>query len=141
MGNVGMNKKALVIFVPYRLRREFQKLQIRLTRELSKKFGSKDILFVGERVVLPRSYVRKKGNQQRPRTRTLTEVQKGILEDICYPTSIVGKRTRITQDGKRILKVYLNPNCKKECEEKCDTFTAVYKTLCNKMAEFIFPIK
>jgi len=136
---VNNNKNALVIFVPYVFRKKFQKLQVRLTRELTKKFSGYDIIFIAERVILPRSYVRQKGNQRRPRSRTLTEVHQAILEDICFPTQIVGKRTRVSQDGKRTMKVYLDTKEMGSLDEKRDTFAAVYKKFCNKNVQFSFP--
>jgi hypothetical protein len=49
----------------------------------------------------------KKGSAvQRPRTRTLTAVHDGILEDVVYPAEIVGKRVRYRLDGAKIIKVY-----------------------------------
>lgn len=36
--DVGGNKKAIIIFVPYRLLRSYHKIQQRLVRELEKKF-------------------------------------------------------------------------------------------------------
>jgi len=135
-------KKALVVFVPYVLRKKFQKIQASLTRELAKKLSSNagDIVFIAERVILPRSFVRRKGNQMRPRSRTLSSVQEGILQDICYPAQIVGKRTRITTDGKRVMKVTLDGE-KRDCDEKRKFFSAVYKKFCNKTAEFVFENK
>merc|ERR1712196_154421 len=119
---VELDKKAVIVFIPFGLRRQFRKIQVRLIRELSKKFANKEILFIADRVILPRSHVRRKGNQQRPRSRTLTKVHESILEDICYPINIVGKRTRITQDGKRTLKIILDLKHVKDYEEKCNTF-------------------
>lgn len=138
---VDRNKNALVIFVPYVLRKRFQKLQVRLTRELSKKFSGLDIIFIAERQILPRAYVRQKGNQRRPRSRTLTAVHQAILEDICYPTQIVGKRTRVSADGRRTMKVFLDTKEMSALDEKRDTFTAVYKKFCNKNVQFAFPTR
>ncbi|KAG8037186.1 hypothetical protein GUJ93_ZPchr0639g33710 [Zizania palustris] len=42
--DVAANRKAVVIHVPYRLRKAFKKIQVRLVRELEKKFSGKVIL-------------------------------------------------------------------------------------------------
>jgi hypothetical protein len=52
----------------------------------------------------------------RPRTRTLTAVHDGILEDVVYPAEIVGKRVRYRLDGSKIIKVDASilPSCPTE---------------------------
>lgn len=45
--DVAGNRKAVVINVPYRLRKAFRKIHVRLVRELEKKFSGK----VGELLV------------------------------------------------------------------------------------------
>jgi hypothetical protein len=64
---------------------------------------SQDVVIVAtRRIVRPP----KKGSAvQRPRTRTLTAVHDGILEDVVYPAEIVGKRVRYRLDGAKIIKV------------------------------------
>lgn len=63
-------------------------------------------------IVATRRIVRppKKGSAVvRPRTRTLTAVHDGILEDVVYPAEIVGKRVRYHLDGSKIIKVRFTP--------------------------------
>jgi small subunit ribosomal protein S7e len=49
----------------------------------------------------------KKGSAlQHPRTRTLTVVHDGILEDVVYPAEIVSKRVIYRLDGAIIMKVF-----------------------------------
>lgn len=43
--DVSGNRKAVVIHVPYRLRKGFRKIHVRLVRELEKKFSGKVFQF------------------------------------------------------------------------------------------------
>ena len=73
----------------------------------------------------------------RPRSRTLTAVHDALLNDIVAPSAIVGKHARVS-NGKRVLKVYLDPLDKEEFEDKIDALTAAYKSLTNKSVAFDF---
>merc|ERR1719347_1305341 len=85
------------------------------------------------------SFCHIKNNYPRPRTQTITAVQAAILEDIVYPTKIVGKRTRFQVGGRRHLKVYLDPKDSKDIESRIPTYEAVYKKLTRKTVKFLFP--
>ena len=131
--DVGGGKKAIIIFVPYRLLEAYHKIQTRLVRELEKKFSGRHVGIVAQRPILGKSYARStKPKGPRPRSRTLTAVQDAILEDLVYPTEIVGKHTRYRLDGSKIIKVYLDPKEAANVEYKVDTFATVYKRLTGK---------
>ncbi|KAJ7565357.1 hypothetical protein O6H91_02G056900 [Diphasiastrum complanatum] len=137
--DVANNKKAIIIHVPYRLRKAFQKIHSRLVRELEKKFGGKDVVIIVTRRILRPP---KKGAAvNRPRSRTLTAVHDAILEDLVYPTEIVGKRVRYRLDGSRIMKVYLDPKERNTTEVKLDTYGGVYKRLTGKEVVFEYPVQ
>ncbi|KAK6928848.1 Ribosomal protein S7e [Dillenia turbinata] len=127
--DVSGNRKAVVIHVPYRLRKAFRKIHLKLVRELEKKFSGKviivtingwnystgiklvgtvdlqDVVLIASRRILRPP---KKGSAvQRPRTRTLTAVHEAMLEDIVCPAEIVGKRVRYCHDGSKIMKSWL----------------------------------
>lgn len=105
--DVGAGKKAVVIFVPFRLLRDTHRVQTRLVRELEKKL-SKHVIVIGQRRILPKPGRNNRvAHQKRPHSRTLTAVHEAVLEDLVYPTEIVGKRTRVRLDGSRVLKVYV----------------------------------
>jgi small subunit ribosomal protein S7e len=135
----GGGRKAIIIYVPYKLLTSFNKIQTRLVRELEKKFSGRHVLIIAQRTILGKSYTRNsKTKGPRPRSRTLTAVHEAILDDIVYPTEIVGKRTRVKVDGRKIMKVFLDNKDQANVEGKIDTFSAVYGKLTNQQVNFIF---
>eukprot|EP00894_Picocystis_sp_ML_P003864 jgi/Pico_ML_1/54381/g4739.t1 len=137
--DVATGRKAIIIHVPFRLLKPFHKIQQRLVRELEKKFSGKDVVLVANRRIMrkPSSGI----SNARPRSRTLTAVHDAILDDLVYPTEIVGKRLRYKVDGSKILKVYLNPKDRNTTEYKLDTFSSVYQKLTGKHVVFEFPLQ
>ena len=61
-------KKVIIIFVPVPQLRQYQKIQVRLIRELEKKFSGKHVVFVAQRRILPKPKpkVVSKYKQKRP---------------------------------------------------------------------------
>lgn len=140
VGPASAGKQAIIIFVPFKLLKQFHKIQARLVRELEKKFSGKHVTIVAQRTILGKSYSRStKTKGPRPRSRTLTAVQDAILEDLVFPTEIVGKRTRCKLDGTKQLNVFLDAKDIVNVETKLETFADVYKHLTNKEVEFAFP--
>ncbi|XP_031481663.1 40S ribosomal protein S7 [Nymphaea colorata] len=136
--DISGNRKAVVIHVPYRLRKAFRKIHVRLVRELEKKFSGKDVILIASRRILRPP---KKGSAVvRPRSRTLTAVHEAILEDVVYPAEIVGKRIRYRLDGSKIMKVYLDPKERNNTEYKLETFSGVYRKLSGKDVVFEYPM-
>merc|ERR1711962_273727 len=133
-------KKAIVVFVPVPQLKAFQKIQVRLVRELEKKFSGKHVVFIAQRKILAKP-TRKanKLKQKRPRSRTLVAVHQSVLDDMVYPAEIVGKRTRIRLDGSRLFKVHLDKTQQTNIEHKTETFASVYKKLTGKEVTFEFP--
>ncbi|BFZ05242.1 hypothetical protein BsWGS_08281 [Bradybaena similaris] len=134
-------KKVIVIFVPAPQLRAYQKIQTRLVRELEKKFNGKPVVFIAQRRILPKPTrkSKRKSKQKRPRSRTLTAVHDAILEDLCFPAEIVGKRVRVKLDGSKVIKVHLDKSQQNNVEHKLETFTSVYKKLTGKDVTFEFP--
>merc|ERR1739847_126608 len=139
--DIGDKRKCIIIFVPVPLLRAFQKIQVRLVRELEKKFSGKHVLIIGQRRILPKP-TRKTRNQKqmRPRSRTLTAVHDSILEDLSFPAEIVGKGIRVKLDASRVVKVTLEKAQQTNVEHKLDTFASVYKKLTGKDTVFSFEV-
>ncbi|KAI3975841.1 hypothetical protein MKX01_015389 [Papaver californicum] len=136
--DVSGNRKAVVIHVPYRLRKGFKKIHVRLVRELEKKFSGKDVILIATwRIVRPP----KKGIAvQRPRSRTLIAVHDAMAEDVVYPAEIVRKRIKYRLDGSKIIKIFLDPKERNNTEYKLETFSGVYRKLYGKDVVFEYPI-
>merc|ERR1712094_153787 len=103
--------------------------------------GGKHVVIVASRKIQQKTIRKAKGSaQRRPRSRTLTAVHDAILEDLVYPTEIVGKRVRVRLDGTKQTRVYLDPKDQTNIEYKLESFGAVFKRLTGKDAVFDFPI-
>jgi len=141
--DVGKSKtKALIITVPFKLLKQFhrQNVQTRIVQEIEKKLKDTHVVIVGHRTILNKNYNRITGAKgPRPRSRTLTHVQEAILEDIVYPSEIVGKRTRCKLGGQKLLKVHLDPKGESESRVRLDTYQEVYKHLTHKDVSFTYP--
>ena len=63
-----------------------------------------------------------------------------MLNDMVFPSEIVGKRTRVNVDGSKLLKVHLDKK-DENVEHKLETFSAVYKKLAGRTATFMFTVQ
>lgn len=139
--DLGQDRKAVLIFVPVPLLKEFQKIHNALISELEKKLGGSSVFIIAQRRILPvKSKVPRQSQQKRPRSRTLTSVHDAMLEDVCYPIDIVGKRTRVKVDGKKSYKVFLDPKQERFAESRTEIIPSVYKKLTGKNIEVLFPV-
>lgn len=139
---LGNGRKALVLVVPVPQLKSWQKVQSRLIHELGKKLGGADrqIVMIAHRRIVgkPERKQARAVKNQRPRSRTLTAVHENWLEDLCYPTEIVGKRTRV-KNGSKSIKVLLDPKDQATAESKVEVLAGVYRKLTGKEVSFEFP--
>ena len=133
----GAVRQAIIIFFHHKSKVALKKVHSRLQSELSKRFR-RPVVLILQRTILPK-YFKSKGQQKRPYSRTLTQVHEGILDDLVYPTSVLGKRIRTKTDGRRVFKVLLDPNSREEVQDRLDVISAVYSKLTNKEVVFEFP--
>ena len=134
---LGDKRTALVIVVNYTSFKAIRPIQGRITGELEKKF-KRPVSLIFQRTILPK-YLKRKGQQSIPRSRTLTAVHDAILEDLLHPVSILGRRMRVRTDGTRYFRVLLDPKDRDQIEEKLEAISAIYRKLCNKTVQFEFP--
>lgn len=132
-------KKALAVFVPPPSLNGYKKVQTRLTRELEKKFPDRHVVFLAERRILPKPARGSKQSQKRPRSRTLTAVHDQILEDLVFPTEIIGKRVRYLVGGNKIHKVLLDSKDSTAVDYKLESFQQLYAKLTGKQVVFEIP--
>jgi small subunit ribosomal protein S7e len=107
---------------------------------LEKKFSGRHVVIIAQRRILRKPTRKSREKQLRPRSRTLTAVHDAILEDLVFPSEIVGKRIRIRLDGSKLIKVHLDKSQQTNLEHKLETFSAVYKKLTGKEVLFEFPM-
>merc|ERR1711924_292684 len=80
------------------------KNQVRLLRELEKKFSGQHVVLVAQRRIQKKESKKTRKaskGQVRPYSRSLTAVHEAILADLVFPANISGKRTRMSLDGSR----------------------------------------
>ena len=96
-------KQVVLVYVPFPSLKNLRKSSYKLSTELEKKLKL-PVFFVAKRAILSR-WIKENRKQMRPRSRTLMDVHDAILEDICMPGSIIGRRIRYRIDGSRFFKV------------------------------------
>ena len=77
--------------------------------------------------------------QKIPNSRTLTSVYDEILNDLVIPAEIIGKRTRVNQSGKHILKITLEHSSQEYFKEERKVIVELlYKQLTGRRLEISF---
>ncbi|RUS32803.1 30S ribosomal protein S7e [Jimgerdemannia flammicorona] len=133
------DKKTIVIFIPIPLLKAFHKIQQRLTHELEKKFSDCHFIFIAQCCIMCKPTCHTHQKQSHLYSYTLTTVYEKILEDLVYPTEIIGQRTHVKVDGSKIVKVFLDNKNTTSIEYKLDIFLSVYKKIMGKDIVFEFP--
>ena len=122
--------RVVIISVPYRQISACRNLQGFLIPELEKKIENSQIVFVGKRRTFPKEPVRgRRYRAIRPTGRTLRAVNEALLDDVVYPTSIVGKRIHYDLKGGQTTHVFLDHADKTRVEERLKGFAIAYKRL------------
>ena len=97
----------MLVRIPHRSLAAFRKVGTLVQEYLEAQY-EKPVIIIANRTIISPS-AKHHPSQMRPRSRTLTAVHKELLTDVCFPSSISGRAMRITADGKKHAKVYLDP--------------------------------
>ena len=120
----GTKSKSLVVRIPYRSLVPFQKASKEIIEALEKKFNWPTVVVAVRNIQSQNAITHK--TQKRPRSRTLTAVHQATLEDIVYPATVTGRNTRVTLDGQKNIKIFIDPLDREWVEDKAEAMAAVY---------------
>ena len=123
-------QKVLIVAVPYKQVNAYHQVQGFLVPELEKKLAGSQIVIVGKRRAFPKSCEpNRRYRSIRPNGRTLRAVNEALLDDVVFPTSIVGKRVHYDLKGGQTTIVFLDQNDKTRVEGRLGGFSAAYNRL------------
>jgi small subunit ribosomal protein S7e len=128
--------KLTLIKVPYKQIAAYQKLETLIVSTLEKKLEG-FVIVVAKRTSFTKTP--QKGRRTRlirPVGRTLKSVNEALLNDVVFPTTIVGKRIHYNLRGEPTTIVFLDSHDKTRAEERLGSFAAAYRTLTGIKAVF-----
>ena len=134
------NKVAILIVVPFVEHPKWKDVQKRVVKDLEKKLGSNVFIIAQRRIFRKPGKNNKRKLQRRPISRTVTSVNNAILEDLVFPSDVIGKRIRHKLNGRKVLKVYLDKKDKAILSNKLEVFGSVYRQLTGQESHFMFPV-
>jgi small subunit ribosomal protein S7e len=126
-GADGSASKYYLVKIPFRSLAFYKKVSTQMIDHLEKKFNWPVIVVVNRTIDSTKKV--QHPSQKRPRSRTLKAVHAAILNDVVVPSSIVGRRNRISTVTGVTQKVYLDPLDKTLVEEKLDAISHAYAKL------------
>ena len=132
----GKKKNVVILYVPFANLRTVHRISAKLVPELERRLKT-TVLITAKRTIQSK-WIKSHRSQQRPRNRTLTAVYDSVLEDLCQPAGIIGKRHRHRLDGSVVTKVFLDQNEEAAVKDKIDTITDVYKKLTTREIQIEF---
>merc|ERR1711904_167952 len=123
-------------YVPYPSLKSAQKLHHKIVTEIQKRRAVQAFI-TARRVILSRWH-KVHSSQQRPRSRTLTSVFDGILDDLLVPGNITARRIRHKLNGRLNYKIWVNEENRHYLEERADAISEIYRNLTNRKIDIDF---
>ncbi len=134
---VGSDKRCYLIQVNESSVKNLQTVHADVTKKLEDHFNT-PVVIVPFRKKINGKLFRKFRGTKVPRDKTLTAVHDAYLEDLLYPATIVGKRTRFPKGKGRQFKVYVDQLDRETIEYKTNAIAACYKALTNRDLQIEF---
>ena len=135
---IDSKNKCLLIQVSETSTKNLQKIHSELVKRLEDQLSTPVIIVTSRKTTNGNIYRRFRGKGA-PRDRTLTANYASALEDVLYPATIVGMRTRFPRGSARVYKVFVDPVDKELVAYKSMAVSASYKQLTNRNLVIEFP--
>jgi small subunit ribosomal protein S7e len=119
--------------------KSLQRVHVDLVKRLESTLGRPVIVIPSRKTVDGKKY-RKFIGKKVPRTKTLSYVRENLLEDLLFPATIVGKRTRYPRGLQKQLKVLVDPVDKEVLASKTSAICVGYKSLTGHELSIDFPV-
>jgi len=132
----GSAQKYILIKIPFRSLQFYRKVSTQVIEHLEAKFHWPTIVVVNRTIDSQRKITHP--TQKRPRSRTLKAVHAATLNDVVVPSSIVGRRARVSQTTGFTEQVFLDPLDKMLVEEKLEAMSHAYQKLTTHKVSFSF---
>lgn len=136
--NYEENKTFVLVNVNEASVKNLQAVHVDLVKRLESNLG-KPVLVIPSRKTIDGKKYRKFIGKKVPRTKTLTYVRENLLEDLLYPATIVGKRTRYPRGQSQQLKVLVDAVDREVLSSKTSAICVGYKTLTGHELSIDFP--
>jgi small subunit ribosomal protein S7e len=130
--------KCLLIQVSENSTKSLHKIHSELVRRLEDQLSTPVVIVPARKTTNGNIFRRYRGSKA-PRDRTLTANYANALEDVLYPATVVGLRTRFSRGGSRVFKVLVDPLDKDVVAYKSMAVAASYKQLTNRNLVIEFP--
>ena len=135
-GADGSAHKYILVRIPYRSLVHYRSVSSQVIEHLEAKFRWPVIVVVNRTIDSTRKVTHP--SQKRPRSRTLKAVHAAILNDVVVPSSIVGRRARVSQTTGFTEQVFLDPLDKMLVEEKVEAMASAYAKLTTHKVSITF---
>ena len=132
------NKNFLLVSVNESAAKSLQRVHVDLVKRLESTTG-KPVIVIPKRKVVDGKKFRNFIGKKVPRTKTLTYIRENLLEDLLYPATIVGKRTRYPRGQQKQLKVLVDSIDKDILSSKTSAICVGYKSLTGHELSIDFP--